>query len=116
MTETPRVVLLMIPFAGYDRGLLQGIARYTQLHGPWMFCLSGDHPGVPMPRTESINGETIEVRLTSGVTHRTPFHLQRFGCQRDHRPHQHARPGADPAGLGSAGDRHRSDRGAACRP
>ena len=37
MKETPRVVLLMIPFAGYDRGLLEGIARYAQLHGPWTF-------------------------------------------------------------------------------
>ena len=73
MTETPRVVLLMIPFAGYDRGLLQGIARYTQLHGPWMICLSGDHPGVPIPRTESINDETIEVKLTSGFSHHAPF-------------------------------------------
>ncbi len=80
MTETPRVVLLMIPFAGYDRGLLQGIARYTQLHGPWVFCLSGDHPGVPMPRTESVNGEIFEVKLTSGFAHRTPFHLQRLGA------------------------------------
>jgi LacI family transcriptional regulator len=80
MTETPRVALLMIPFAGYDRGLLQGIARYTQLHGPWVFCLSGDHPGVPMPRTESINGEIIEVKLTAGFTRRTPFRLQRLGA------------------------------------
>ena len=30
MTGTPRVVLLMHPFAGYDRGLLEGIARYAQ--------------------------------------------------------------------------------------
>jgi hypothetical protein len=34
---THRVVLLMVPFAGYDRGLLRGIAQYAEMHGPWMF-------------------------------------------------------------------------------
>jgi LacI family transcriptional regulator len=53
MTSTPRVVLLMHPFAGYDRGLLEGIARYAQLHGPWVFCLAGEHRGVPMPESDS---------------------------------------------------------------
>jgi hypothetical protein len=27
MNETPHTMLLMFPFAGYDRGLLHGIAR-----------------------------------------------------------------------------------------
>ena len=80
MIETPRVVLLMIPFVGYDRGLLQGIARYTQLHGPWVFCLSGDHPAVPMPRVDSISGETIEVKVAPGSARRASFHLQRLGA------------------------------------
>ena len=40
--NTPHVLLLMIPFAGFDRGLLEGIARYTQLHGPWIIYFSGD--------------------------------------------------------------------------
>ena len=53
MTSTPRVVLLMHPFAGYDRGLLEGIARYAQLHGPWVFCVAGEHRGVPMPESDS---------------------------------------------------------------
>jgi LacI family transcriptional regulator len=56
MAETPRVVLLMIPFTGYDRGLLDGIARYTQLRGSWMFYLSGDYPEVPLPAPDSLSG------------------------------------------------------------
>jgi LacI family transcriptional regulator len=59
MTDTPRVILLMFPFAGYDRGLLHGIARYSQLHGPWVFCLSGDHPRVPMPDYDSVGGDPL---------------------------------------------------------
>jgi hypothetical protein len=53
MTKTPRVVLMMVPFAGYDRGLLEGIARYTHLHGPWVFYLSGDYPAVPLPASDN---------------------------------------------------------------
>ena len=70
MSDTPHVVLLMFPFAGYDRGLLHGITRYSQLHGPWVFCLSGDHPRVPKPDFDSIWGklftETPVARLRRG--------------------------------------------------
>ena len=48
MSELPRVALLTIPFTGFDRGLVEGITRYAQLHGPWVFYLSGDPPGVPV--------------------------------------------------------------------
>jgi LacI family transcriptional regulator len=37
MPETPRVVLLMSPAPGYDRGVFRGIARYAQHYGPWRF-------------------------------------------------------------------------------
>jgi LacI family transcriptional regulator len=53
--EIPRVVLLLIPFAGYDRGLLQGIARHAHLHGQWAFYLSGDCPDVPIVESDSTN-------------------------------------------------------------
>ncbi|MBN2578719.1 MAG: DNA-binding transcriptional regulator [Pirellulales bacterium] len=70
MSDTPHVVLLMFPFAGYDRGLLHGITRYSQLHGPWVFCLSGDHPRVPKPDSDSIWGklytETPITRMRPG--------------------------------------------------
>ena len=67
MSETPRVALLMIPFAGYDRGLLEGIARYAQLHGPWVFFLSGDYPEVPLPTSDSLSGSFIGQEYMSSV-------------------------------------------------
>jgi LacI family transcriptional regulator len=56
MAKTPRVVLLMVPFAGFDRDLLEGISRYTQFHGPWMFYRPNDYPEVPWPASESVGG------------------------------------------------------------
>lgn len=49
MSDTPRVVLVISPGAGYERGLLRGIARYVRNHGPWAFFISGDQPGIPVP-------------------------------------------------------------------
>jgi LacI family transcriptional regulator len=60
MSETPRVILLMIPSSWYDRGLLEGITSYSQLHGRWMFYLSGDHPELPIPVSDSFSGEFTE--------------------------------------------------------
>ncbi len=37
VTSIPRVALLMQADRNYERGLLRGIARYVQLHGPWEF-------------------------------------------------------------------------------
>ena len=56
MAKNPRVVLLMAPFAGFDRGLLEGISRYAQLHGPWMFYWPNDYPEVPWAASESVGG------------------------------------------------------------
>jgi LacI family transcriptional regulator len=49
MADSPRVALLTIPFTGFDRGLIEGISRYAQLHGPWVFYLTGDPQEVPVP-------------------------------------------------------------------
>ena len=73
MTETPRVVLMMVPFAGYDRGLLEGFARYTQLHRPWVFYLSGDYPEVPLPASDSLSGKFTGLEYVSGVLAATPL-------------------------------------------
>ena len=73
MTATPRVVLLMHPFAGYDRGLLEGIARYVQLHGPWVFCLAGEHRGIPMPETDSTNDKLFPVERVRWRAHGESF-------------------------------------------
>ena len=53
MFSPPRVVLLVQPNSGYDRGVLRGIARYARLNGPWGFFLAGDQPEVPMPSSRS---------------------------------------------------------------
>ncbi len=69
MAKNPRVVLLMAPFAGFDRGLLEGIARYTQLHGPWMFYWPNDYPEVPWAASQSVGGNII-VRQRGTKWHR----------------------------------------------
>lgn len=56
MAECPRVVLLLYPYAEYDRCVLQGIARYARIHGPWVFYLAGEEAGLPMPGMEAIGG------------------------------------------------------------
>jgi LacI family transcriptional regulator len=80
MSETPHVVLLMFPFAGYDRGLLHGIARYSQLHGPWVFSLSGDHPRVPRPNYDSIWGDLYKKRPVSKPRQGASINLCRLGA------------------------------------
>jgi len=78
MTGTPRVVLLMHPFAGYDRGLLEGIARYAQLHGPWVFCLAGEHREVPMPESDSTSDKMFPEGPIRRRSRRESFSLRRL--------------------------------------
>lgn len=35
--NSPRIILLLEPTRGFDRGLLSGVARYSALNGPWTF-------------------------------------------------------------------------------
>lgn len=56
MSKAPRVILMMIPSSGYDRGILEGIISYARIHGPWVFLLSGDHPELPIPVSDSTSG------------------------------------------------------------
>jgi len=79
MSTTPRVVLLMSSFAEFDRGLLRGIARYTQLHGPWEFHLSGDDP-VPIVDSDSTSGDVIRKANTSGTRRKTSLALRHLGA------------------------------------
>jgi LacI family transcriptional regulator len=60
MGDVPRVILLLYPHAGYDRGLLQGIGRYARAHGPWIFYVAGDEPGLPVPEVEALSGARIK--------------------------------------------------------
>jgi LacI family transcriptional regulator len=65
MLDAPRVVLLMSSSAGYDRGILRGIARYIQHHGPWVVFLSGDQRGLPSPPMESVTNQSAMSRNKS---------------------------------------------------
>ncbi len=59
MADCPRVVLLLYPYAEYDRGVLQGIARYARIHGPWVFHFAGEETDLPLPAEEAINAVPI---------------------------------------------------------
>jgi hypothetical protein len=37
MQQSPRIVLFLEATRGFDRGLLEGVARYSTLNGPWTF-------------------------------------------------------------------------------
>lgn len=81
MPSTPQVVLLMVPFAGFDRGLLDGIARYAQLHGPWVFFLSGDDPRLPLPASDSVTGNATNLAGASQMLNMLPLpDLVRWGA------------------------------------
>ncbi len=60
MPETPRVVLLLSHNAGYDRGILQGIVRYSRIHGPWNLYLAGVEPGLPLPEMETFSSGSVQ--------------------------------------------------------
>ena len=68
----PRVVLLIYPHAAYDSALLRGIMRYSREHGPWVFYLSWEYPGLPLTMFEALNAheERISLQYTTGVQSR----------------------------------------------
>jgi len=80
MAEVPRVVLFLYPQAGYDRGILQGIVRYARAHGPWIFYLAGEEPGLPLPKTEAVSGAPISTIHVDEVHRRMHLpDLRRWG-------------------------------------
>ncbi len=60
MGDMPHVILLMYPYAGLDRGMLEGIVRYARAHGPWIFHLAGEEPDLPLPEVEAVSSLTRE--------------------------------------------------------
>lgn len=52
--------------AGYDRGMLRGIASYIQHHGPWVSFLAGDQRGLPAPPMESVTHQSAAGGSMSG--------------------------------------------------
>ena len=43
MFRAPKIILLIAPTRAFDRGLLQGIARYANEYGPWTFYREPPH-------------------------------------------------------------------------
>jgi LacI family transcriptional regulator len=80
MGGTPRVVLLMDAIAGYDRGLAEGIARYSQIHGPWEFLLPGENPAIPWPFSDSIRGKDHQPKPLVWIPNRSAFPLHRLNA------------------------------------
>lgn len=80
MAKTPRVVLLMVASGGFDRGLLDGISRYNQLHGPWVFYRPDDYPEVPWPATESAGGSSAGREYLSAKSSISLPQLRQWGA------------------------------------
>ncbi len=81
MARIPRVLLLLYSSAGYDRSVLQGIARYAHIHGPWIFHLAGEEPGLPLPEMESDGGMPFEVIQVNAGNRRISFpNIRQWGA------------------------------------
>jgi LacI family transcriptional regulator len=80
MGRTPRVVLLMDAVAGYDRCLGEGIARYSQIHGPWEFLLPGENPAIPWPFSDSIRGKDARAKYPVWLPNHSAFPLHRLNA------------------------------------
>ncbi len=63
MREMPRVALLVETSRGYGRGILQGIIRYTRLHGPWSFYITPGDFEQALPAMEQWGGTGIIARI-----------------------------------------------------
>jgi LacI family transcriptional regulator len=67
--------------AGYDRGLLRGIARYAEHHGPWVTFLAGDQHGLPSPPMESVtNQATVGGNLSGNRPKEFALNLRALGA------------------------------------
>ena len=54
MNSTPRVILMLEAIRSFDRGLLDGICKYSRLHGPWEFYLEPLTYRRPQDRKEAM--------------------------------------------------------------
>ncbi|HEY3393371.1 MAG TPA: DNA-binding transcriptional regulator [Lacipirellulaceae bacterium] len=65
MAEARRVAVLLSTDRQYHRGVLQGVARYARLHGPWELESEPTHAAgqMPMSRLRHLNG--VMLMLTS---------------------------------------------------
>jgi LacI family transcriptional regulator len=62
MPEMLRVVLVMSPGAGYDRGLFRGIARYARHYGSWVFLPFWEQDGMARVLPLEVDIESLRLR------------------------------------------------------
>ena len=68
MLGIPKVILLIDTARSYGRGLLEGIAKYSNLHGPWMFSWKApfyresSSRELTLPRLQDLNADGIIMR------------------------------------------------------
>lgn len=65
MQDVPRVALLVETSRGFGRELLCGIARYSQLHGPWNFFIEAGDYEQALPQMHRWGGTGIIARIAS---------------------------------------------------
>ncbi len=65
MSEIPKVLLMISTSMAYGRGLLRGIARYAQLHGPWEFHRSP--PFYLNPQTAEVPAAVPDAIRMNGI-------------------------------------------------
>ena len=63
MSQMPKVALLVETARGYGREVLQGIARYARLHGPWSFYVTPGDFVQSLPKMEQWGGTGIIARI-----------------------------------------------------
>jgi LacI family transcriptional regulator len=63
MREIPKVALLVETARGFGRDLLQGIARYSRLHGPWSFHITPGDYKQAIPKIKQWGGTGIIARI-----------------------------------------------------
>jgi LacI family transcriptional regulator len=61
--DFPRVALLVETSRGFGRNLLRGIARYAQLHGPWIFHITAGDYEHAVPDMKQWGGSGIIARI-----------------------------------------------------
>ncbi len=64
MQTTPRIILFMDASRGFGRGMLSGVARYSELNGPWTFYRAP--PGY-LDRKQALNLEELRVWQPDGI-------------------------------------------------
>lgn len=83
MSSAPRLVLIMSSYAGYDRGVLRGIARYLRLRhqGPYACFLAGEQHGVPMATPDQLRAHSTKSNgRSNGQLGRSPIDLRGLGA------------------------------------